>query len=141
MNSENREKRSEIMRTVKSKHTKLEQKFYNGFGNEASRFSWNPQGIIGNPDFVNEECRVAIFLDSCFWHGCSRHFRLPKTNQVYWQEKIKRNKKRDRYVTKCLRNEGWTVFRIWEHAIRTERDLTKSILLVSNHLKKVPSGV
>lgn len=67
-------------------------------------------------DVVFVAKRVAVFVDGCFWHGCSAHFRAPSSNVVYWEAKIERNRTRDRKVTKALQENGWVVLRLWEHA-------------------------
>lgn len=74
--------------------------------------------LPGTPDFVFPARRIAIFLDGCFWHGCPRCLRLPASNRAYWAAKIDRNRRRDRRTTRELRNRGWRVFRIWEHALK-----------------------
>jgi DNA mismatch endonuclease (patch repair protein) len=71
--------------------------------------------LLGRPDFVFRRQRVAIFVDGCFWHGCSQHGRQPETNTAYWAQKLARNAARDRLVSKGLGETGWTVIRIWEH--------------------------
>ena len=71
------------------------------------------------PDFFFVACRVAVFLAGYFWHGCSRHCRLPKTRQKFWTEKIHRNMKRDKVVSSALRKNGWTTIRLWEHDIKS----------------------
>ncbi len=73
--------------------------------------------MFGNPDFVFREERVAVFVDGDFWHGHPSRGRLPKTNVEFWKSKIAINKRRDRCVNRALRNEGWTVVRIWESEI------------------------
>ena len=70
--------------------------------------------ILGTPDFVFRAARVAVFVDGCFWHGCSKHCRCPATNRESWSIKLEANRKRDRRVTKTLRDNGWAVVRIWE---------------------------
>lgn len=75
------------------------------------------QNLIGKPDFVFRQTRVCVFVDGCFWHGCSKCYRPPGSNQIYWSAKIVRNRARDRLVTKTLRASGWTVLRIWEHQL------------------------
>lgn len=75
----------------------------------------HPKGITGNPDFAFLHHHVAIFVDSCFWHGCPKHVRHPKSNIQYWRKKIESNRARDANQTRKLRKEGWTVLRIWEH--------------------------
>ncbi len=82
---------------------------------------YNRADLYGKPDIVHEAARVAVFLDSCFWHGCPRHLRRPASNTDYWRRKIARNRRRDRLVTATLRAEGWRVFRIWEHSARNPR--------------------
>lgn len=73
--------------------------------------------IYGKPDFVFRKEHVAIFVDGCFWHGCEECYQAPKNNASYWEEKLKRNKKRDKEVNKKLRQKGWIVLRIWEHSL------------------------
>jgi len=70
------------------------------------------------PDFVFFRKRIAIFVDGCFWHGCRWHFRLPTSNAEFWRQKIDNNRRRDRATNAWLRKEGWTVIRIWAHALR-----------------------
>ena len=73
------------------------------------------------PDFVFREERVAVFVDGCFWHGCPRHATRPRQNRKFWDDKIARNRQRDRLVTRQLRKSGWTVLRLWECALARKR--------------------
>lgn len=66
-------------------------------------------------DVVFPRARVAVFVDGCFWHGCAEHYRIPQTNTEYWHDKITGNRGRDVHTNSILRDEGWTVVRIWEH--------------------------
>jgi len=59
--------------------------------------------------------RVAVFVDGCFWHGCPEHGTLPKSNADRWAGKLNSNRERDRHVDAHLRDQGWSVLRIWEH--------------------------
>ncbi|WP_255672187.1 very short patch repair endonuclease [Glycomyces amatae] len=72
-------------------------------------------GMRRTADLVFRPTKVAVFIDGCYWHGCPEHFRLPKTNSAYWQEKIARNKARDVETDERLFGEGWLVLRFWEH--------------------------
>jgi len=74
--------------------------------------------VFGRPDFVFPQQRVAVFVDGCFWHGCPRHSTHPRTNAVFWTDKIAKNRARDRLVNRELRHDGWVVVRIWEHDMR-----------------------
>lgn len=76
--------------------------------------------LPGKPDFVFRAHKVAVFVDGCFWHGCPRCYRTPGTNRAYWNAKVARNRSRDRLVTRMLRKRGYTVVRIWEHALARE---------------------
>ncbi len=73
------------------------------------------------PDFVFRQQRLAVFVDGCFWHGCPRHATRPRQNRKFWDEKIARNRQRDRLVTRELRKSGWTVLRLWECALSRKR--------------------
>jgi DNA mismatch endonuclease (patch repair protein) len=124
------------MSSVKSKKTKLETLFAEqleliGLGN----FVQNSSELVGKPDFVYENARVVIFIDSCFWHGCKYHLRMPASNQDYWVAKIARNRRKDRQVTKQLKEEGWLVLRIWEHSLKNSRMLKWWLTRVKNLIK------
>ncbi len=113
------ERRSEIMRAVKSRGTSLERRFFQ-LMREAGMtgFETHPEGMTGNPDAVFKEAKIALFIDSCFWHGCPKHLRRPSSNQEYWNAKIDRNVRRDRRNRAALRRKGWSVLRVWEHDMR-----------------------
>ena len=68
-------------------------------------------------DIVFPNQKVCVFIDGCFWHGCPRHFKTPKTHSKWWREKIGDNKKRDTRQGRKLRKLGWVVIRYWEHEI------------------------
>ena len=72
------------------------------------------------PDIVFTRARVAVFVDGCFWHGCPSCHRPPSSNQEYWTRKVARNMARDRRNARVLRRDGWTVLRVWEHALRAD---------------------
>lgn len=78
--------------------------------------------LPGTPDFVFRKERLAVFVDGCFWHGCPNCYTAPQDNKGFWQEKIRSNRQRDRRVVRELRQRGWRVLRIWEHALRPENE-------------------
>jgi DNA mismatch endonuclease (patch repair protein) len=86
------------------------------------------QKLIGNPDFVFRNEKVAVFVDGCFWHGCPRCYRAPTSNEGYWTTKHARNRLRDKKVSRGLRRLGWRVVRIWEHQLRKPESALKRIL-------------
>lgn len=113
-----REARSNNMRAIRSARTSIEDAVSRGLWNRGYRFRRNSRSLPGKPDISIKKLRIAIFIDSCFWHGCSIHYRLPKSNVDFWQRKIERNRQRDGEITEYYRSLGWTVMRIWEHEIR-----------------------
>ncbi len=106
--------RSETMRRVRAKDTSCEMLLRRELHRRGLRYRLHTK-LPGKPDLVFASARVAVFVDGCFWHGCPKHFRIPATNREYWERKIARNRERDAAATASLRQEGWTVIRIWEH--------------------------
>lgn len=104
--------RSNIMQRIKSSNTLPERNF-----KKISKGYSRPKNMFGNPDFVNFSKREVVFIDGCFWHRCSLHFRMPKTNISYWKPKLERNVIRAEEVNFAYRLSGWKVVRIWEHEL------------------------
>ncbi len=122
------------MRAVKSKDTKLEIIFRKSLPIKGLRYIKNSGKHFGKPDIFFKKQKIVIFIDSCFWHGCKKHCRIPSTNKSYWVQKIRRNKERDKQVNKYYKKLGWKLFRIWEHNIQkpTSKQIKKlTIKLVS----------
>lgn len=125
MDTVDKETRSRVMAAVHSNGTRLEQRLIALLRDaEITNFVCNEKSLPGKPDiaFMNE--KVAIFLDSCFWHGCPKHLRRPSSNDTYWRAKIDNNAKRDLRNRAKLRRMGWSALRIWEH------DLEKAALII-----------
>ena len=76
----------------------------------------------GKPDFAWPGRKIAVFVDGCFWHGCSKCKYLPRTNRAFWKDKIGTNRARDERVRKLLRREGWRVLAFWEHEVKRTPD-------------------
>jgi DNA mismatch endonuclease (patch repair protein) len=62
-----------------------------------------------------------LFIDGCFWHGCPKCYRIPKSRKKFWSAKVLRNKERDKFQTFALRQSGWRVIRIWECHLKPRR--------------------
>ena len=112
-----KKKRSEIMSKIRSKETKLEIALRKELWKAGYRYRKNASGYFGKPDVLLKKYKTVIFVDSCFWHGCKKHLRLPETNKNFWKEKIERNIKRDKEVNSHYKKIGWKVIRIWEHQL------------------------
>lgn len=124
MDTVSKKKRSETMSAVKSKDTKIEISFRKALWKNGFRYRKNSTKYFGKPDILFKKYKIVIFIDSCFWHGCKKHCRIPATRKNYWVNKIEKNKLRDKEVSQHYKKIGWKIFRIWEHEILKNCDKT-----------------
>jgi DNA mismatch endonuclease (patch repair protein) len=127
MDTVDKKKRSIIMGSVRSKETELEIKFRKLLWAKGFRYRKNSRKYFGTPDIIMSSKKVVIFIDSCFWHGCPLHTRIPKTNKKFWKDKISRNIERDKEVTKYYKRNDWMIIRVWEHDINKRELLNKKL--------------
>lgn len=95
----------------------------------------HPSSLVGRPDFYLPSLGLAIFVQGCFWHSCPLHGKVPKSNQGYWEPKLKANVSRDRRIERQLRRQGLAVWHVWEHDLRQPR-LASTGARLSGRLKK-----
>ena len=122
------------MKAIKSDGTNLENMMSSALFRMGYRFRRNVKSLYGKPDIAIKKYKIVIFIDSCFWHGCPSHCRMPKTNRMYWENKIQNNINRDNKVTFYYKKEGWNIMRIWEHEIEENKE--KSIYKVANFVSE-----
>ena len=133
--------RSRVMAAVRSRGTRLECAFGAALRAAGLRgFRRNVASLPGRPDFVMHAGRLAIFVDSCFWHGCRAHLRMPASRLSYWRAKIKRNLKRDRQVRRQLTRSGWQVIRVWEHQVTVPSRLCRVLEKIRRALDTAPDS-
>lgn len=125
--------RRKNMQNIRSTGTKPERLIMGELKKRKVYFAANVKNITGKPDIVFKRKKVAVFIDSDFWHGHPKYGHIPKSNTEYWEKKIEYNRKRDKKNNKALREKGWKVIRIWEHEIK--KDLNKCIIKI---LKAIP---
>jgi len=125
------EKRSAIMRAVKSRDTLPERVVRAavralGYGR---RYRLNGARLPGKPDLVFGGLGKVVFVHGCFWHGhgCKRGARAPKDNASYWRTKIGRNRARDAASLKALRADGWSALVVWECQTRDAAALARRL--------------
>jgi len=118
MDTVSKQKRSEIMSHVKSKGSKIETLFRKELWKQGFRYRKNSGKYFGKPDIVLPKHQTVIFIDSCFWHGCKKHCRIPAIRRKFWMEKINGNKRRDKAVSRHYRKTKWQIIRIWEHDLK-----------------------
>lgn len=110
--------RRKNMQNIRSAGTKAELFLARELRKRKIYFAKNVKSILGRPDFVFRKKRLAVFVDSDFWHGHPKRCIMPKSNREYWNQKIARNRRRDRLVNRELKKSGWAVIRIWEHNLK-----------------------
>lgn len=129
-----KEERSQIMRSVKSKNTKSTEltllQLFKANGIKGWRRTYN---VKGHPDFVFLEKRLAIFVDGCFWHGHNCRNITPSDNAEYWNKKRERNIKHDKEITELFENRGWVVLRIWECELK-KKNQEKTLEKIKSYL-------
>jgi len=114
------EQRRKNMQAIKSAATKDEIRLAKALWNLGYRYRKNNKKIFGKPDITFAKYKIAIFVDSEFFHGKDwevQQLRI-KSNRDYWIPKIERNMKRDEEVNAFLVSENWTVLRFWSQEIR-----------------------
>jgi DNA mismatch endonuclease (patch repair protein) len=85
------------------------------------RYQVNVRSVPGRPDLASKKSKWAVFVHGCFWHGHScKRGRCPKTNAVFWKDKIRENRMRDRTVARQLRAGGFRVITIWQCELDNE---------------------
>ena len=123
------EKRSAVMRRVKSTGTTPERTVRRLLTLLGLRYRLHRADLPGKPDVVMPGRKLAILIHGCFWHGhdCARGARVPKANREYWLGKIGRNRVRDAAALQALRGLGWRVETVWECEMKDEATLQERL--------------
>lgn len=117
-----KEQRSYNMSHIKGKDTMLEVKFRKKLFSKGLRGYRLNYKLIGKPDLAFPKKKIVVFIDGCFWHKCPKCFKSPESNKDFWTKKIDGNLERDKKVNHILKENGWTVIRIWQHEIFEDTD-------------------
>lgn len=131
--------RSRHMARVRSRNTNFERTFLRLLSAvlypQGYRYRKHCRGVFGTPDIVFHKFKLAIFMDSDFWHGRNYNV-LADRMSAFWRKKIERNMERDRQVARKLRRSGWSVLRFGERQIK-KRPLS-AIARIEHKLKERP---
>lgn len=89
------------------------------------RFRLHPplgQGLTA--DIAFPAPRIVVFVDGCFWHGCTRHARWTPSgpNAERWARKFARTRERDELANRLAEERGLYPVRVWECEIREDVD-------------------
>ena len=111
-----KEQRSQNMSAIRSKGNKTTELAFLKLLKENHITGWRRhlKTLPGKPDFAFPKQKFAVFIDGCFWHGCPKCYKRPKSNKEYWDGKVTKNRERDKRVNKILKAKGWRVLRFWE---------------------------
>jgi len=120
------------MSSIRSKNTRPELEIRKKVWRLGKRYRIHDSTVFGTPDMSNKSKKLAVFIDGCFWHGCSRCYKEPKTNTEFWRNKIARNKDRRKRVKTELKKENWKVMQFWEHQVKSGSE--KISLKIAGHL-------
>lgn len=107
------------MQAIKSTGTKTEVILAKSLYHKNYRYRKNDKTVFGKPDLTFKKLKIAIFVDSEFFHGKDFETKKkPVNNAEFWEKKIKRNIERDKEVNAYLLSHNWTVLRFWSEDIK-----------------------
>lgn len=118
------EQRRRNMQAIKSKETKMEVRLAKALWAKGYRYRKNYKGVFGKPDLVLVKYKIAVFVDSEYFHGKDWEVQKHRiqTNQAFWWQKIESNIERDKKVNAQLTKNGWKVIRFWSHDVKKNLD-------------------
>jgi DNA mismatch endonuclease (patch repair protein) len=131
------EVRSRIMSRVRAKNTRPELALRRAMWLRGLR-GWrcHVRNVTGTPDIAWVGRKIAVFVDSAWWHGHPSRW-TPGRLPANWDQKIRANQERDAQVNESLTAQGWQIVRIWDFEIgsdldecvdRVERALSNSVV-------------
>ena len=121
-----KEQRSKNMQAIKNKGTKDEVLLAKKLWHIGLRYRKNDNSVFGKPDLTFKRYKIAIFIDSEFFHGKDWEVLKPQLekgkNADFWIKKISKNQQHDDDINKQLQFLGWTVIRFWGKDIMKKTD-------------------
>lgn len=96
-----------------------------------NNLSFTKQELLFNKflvDFVDQVNKIVIFTDGCYFHACEEH--RPKELKS-WKKRKQIDASQTAYLTKC----GYTVFRFWEHEIKS--NVSKCVQQVADYINSL----
>ena len=84
------EQRRKNMQAVKSSGSKIETALAKALYSKGYRYSKNDKSVYGKPDLTFKKLKIAIFIDSEFWHGKDWEIKKSEhtSNVEFWHNKI-----------------------------------------------------
>lgn len=89
------------------------------------RYRKNNKKVFGKPDLTFKKYKIAIFVDSEFFHGKNWNVQKHriKTNREFWWKKIEGNIARDELVNSTVVDKGWIILRFWSKEVKKELEI------------------
>ncbi len=107
------------MSNIRSKNTKIEIAIYKMLNERQIKYK-KYYNIAGKPDIAFPDRKIAVFINSDFWHGWRFPVWKKRLSNKYWRGKIFANITRDHKNYQALRRKGWKVIKLWEHSIKKD---------------------
>lgn len=110
------------MKLFKSKNTKIELKIRKPIFARGFRYRLHNKNLPGSPDLYFPKYNAVVFINGCFWHGhddCPISH-TPKSNELYWRDKINKTKSRDVMNQKAIASRNIRVLVIWECVLKVK---------------------
>jgi DNA mismatch endonuclease (patch repair protein) len=128
------QQRSRNMAAIRSTNTKAEIRLAKSLWNLGYRYRKNNRTVFGTPDLTFKKLKIAIFVDSEFFHGKDWETQKDrvKTNTEFWQKKIERNIQRDIEVNNYLESQNWKVLRFWSEQI--EKNIEECVAIIQSEI-------
>jgi DNA mismatch endonuclease (patch repair protein) len=126
--------RRKNMQAIRNRATKDEVLLAKALWHRGYRYRKNDKTVFGKPDLTFRRQKLAIFVDSEYFHGKdwdTEKYRI-QTNREFWWAKIERNMKRDQTVNEELMRTGWKVLRFWSKEIR--KNLANCVDIIEENL-------
>ena len=122
--------RSRLMAGIRGKDTKPELALRRALHRRGYRYRLHNPKLPGKPDIVFTSRRAVIMVHGCFRHAhnCDL-FRWPSTRELFWRNKINRNRDRDSEVQRALEALGGWYFKAVIRADALEAALAAAELL------------
>jgi DNA mismatch endonuclease Vsr len=127
-----KEQRRKNMQAVKASGSKIETTLAKALYSRGHRYRKNDKSVFGKPDLTFKKIKLAIFVDSEFWHGKDWEVKKSehKSNKKFWFKKIERNIERDKEVNIELQKQGWIILRFWGE------EIIKNLVFCVNQIEK-----
>ena len=127
------EKRREIMSKIRGKNTKPELEIKEILDSLGIEYVYQARLDLGGKrrtvDFLIPDKRIVIEYRDCFWHWCPRCYgdNVPVKGGIlgrkWWENKLRKNRERDRELEELLRKHGYRLVVVWGHDRRNMKDI------------------